>query len=86
MGQVHPDALPPVESMRDCMNRTVDFWKEHIIEDLRNEKELLIVSHKNSLKALFYYIQGLRDEDFKNIDVPNAVPIVYEFNQDAKFL
>ena len=83
MGQVPPDALPLVESMRDCMNRTVDSWKEHIMEDLRNEKALLIVSHKNSLKALFYYIQGLKDDDLKNIDMANAIPIVYELKQDA---
>ena len=86
MSQVHPDALPPVESMRDCMNHTLDFWKEHIMVDLRNEKELLIVSHLNSLKALFYYIKGLKDDDLKNIDVANAIPIVYELKQDAKFL
>ena len=56
------------------------------MEDLRNEKELLIVSHLNSLKALFYYIQGLKDDDLKNIHVANAISIVYELKQDAKFL
>ena len=83
---VHPEALPAVESMRDCMNRTLSFWEEHIVQSLRADKQVLIISHKNTLKALFTHIQGLHDDDFKKVDVPNAVPIIFEFDKNLKFL
>ena len=44
------------------------------------------MSHKNTLRSLFKHIQGLEDSECKRIIVPNAVPIVYEFDQEMNYI
>lgn len=49
-------------------------------------KDVLIVSHKNTLRALFMQIKGLSEEACKKIAVPNAIPIIYEFDDEMRYL
>lgn len=72
--------------MKDCLNRTLPFWQNQVLRNMQKGKEVLIVSHKNTLRALFKHIQGLQDDECKKIIVPNAVPIVYEFDHAMNYL
>jgi len=47
---------------------------------------MIVVSHKNTLRCLFKHIQGLSESDLKRLEVPNAQPIVYEFDNNNQFL
>lgn len=51
-----------------------------------NNKRVIICSHKNTLRAFFKHIQGISDEDIKNFKVPNALPIVYEFDAQMQHI
>ena len=61
----------------------MQFWNEHLLPNL--DKRLLVVSHKNTLRALLKQVIGLAPEDIKKLQIPNAKPIVLEFDEKNKF-
>jgi 2,3-bisphosphoglycerate-dependent phosphoglycerate mutase len=74
--------LPLTESLEDTYNRIVPYYKDVILKDLKNGKHILIVSHANSLRALFKYLDNIDDEKIIDLYIPTGIPIVYEFNND----
>ena len=50
------DVLPSVESMADCVERVAPFWNNIICKKVMEGKRVVIVSHKNSLRAIFKII------------------------------
>lgn len=79
-------ALPKTESMEDTVNRIMPFWYNTIARNVFNNKKVLIVAHKNSLRAIFKHLQNISDEDIKKFKVPNAMPMVYEFDERMTFV
>ena len=52
-----PDGvLPKEESLKDTMVRIIPFWNNTIAKNGFNNKQILIVGHKNSLRALFKHL------------------------------
>ena len=49
-------------------------------------KRVIIVSHKNSLRAIFKHLADISEEDIKRFQIPNALPCVYEFDSDMKYV
>ena len=47
-------------------------------------KRLIIVSHKNALRAIFKHLANISKEDIKRFQIPNALPTVFEFDADMK--
>jgi 2,3-bisphosphoglycerate-dependent phosphoglycerate mutase len=38
------------------------------------------------LRAFFQHFEGISDADLKKLAIPNALPIVYEFDEDMNYL
>lgn len=49
-------------------------------------KRVVIAAHGNSLRALVKYFDNLSNEEIINVNIPTAVPLVYEFDDDFKVL
>ena len=41
-----------------------------------------MVAHGNSLRAIHKHLTGMSEEDILKYNIPTAVPLVYEFDQD----
>ena len=72
--------------MEDTVQRIMPFWYNTIARNVFNNKKVLIVAHKNSLRAIFKHLQNISDEDIKKFKVPNAMPMVYEFDERMTFV
>jgi 2,3-bisphosphoglycerate-dependent phosphoglycerate mutase len=72
--------------MEDTVNRIMPFWYNTIARNVFNNKKVLIVAHKNSLRAIFKHLQNISDDDIKKFKVPNAMPMVYEFDERMAFV
>ena len=59
---------------------------EHILNDLRDEKTILVVAHGNSLRSIVMYIEDISTEEIPHIEIPTGVPIVYTFTKSMKLL
>ena len=49
-----------------------------IVPDLKAGKNLLVVAHGNSLRALVMHLDGLTREQVVELEIPTGVPLLYE--------
>jgi len=79
-----PDALPDTEDLVACMERALPSWYDEICPALYQGNKVLISAHGNSLRALIMHLENLSGEEIADIDVPNAIPILYTLDGDMK--
>ena len=77
--------LPRTESLKDAIARAVPYWKEVIFPNLATEDSLIVVAHGNSLRGIIKYLKNISDEDIIGLNLPTAVPYVFEF-EDGKLV
>lgn len=70
-----PEDLPRTESLEDTQARLVPFWRERIAPELARGRRVLVVSHKNTLRALLTVL-GSHDGTRSRMRMPTGVPIV----------
>ena len=74
--------LPLTESLKDTVKRVIPYFDKEIIPEIKKGKNILVVAHGNSIRGLIKYFDKLSDDEIVNVDIPNAIPLVYEFNQN----
>ena len=78
--------LPLTESLKTTIERTVPYFEEEILPKMKEGKRVVIAAHGNSLRALVKYFENLSEEEILEINIPTAVPLVYTFDDDGKFV
>ena len=82
-----PDAeLPRTESLKDTIERIMPYWKCVIFPTLKTADELLVVAHGNSLRGIIKHLKGISDEEIVKLNLPTAVPYVFEFDDDLNLV
>ncbi len=82
-----PDSeLPRTESLKDTIARILPYWKEVIFPNLHTANDLLVVAHGNSLRGIIKYLKHIADEDIVSLNLPTAVPYVFEFNDKLELV
>ena len=76
------DGLPASESLATTLIRVQECWKETILLDLKNNKNVLLVAHGNSLRALVKMLDNISEEEITQFNIPTGVPILYELNDN----
>ena len=83
---VPSDVLPLTECLADVVARTLPYWEDAIVPDLRAEGArggaVLVVAHGNSLRALRKHIDGIADDEITGLEIPTGIPYVYELADD----
>merc|ERR1712183_549930 len=72
------------ESLATTLDRVVPFYEEEIKPDLEAGKTVAIAAHGNSLRALVKYLDDISPEEICELNIPTAVPLVYELDDDLK--
>lgn len=78
-----PDSdVPLTECLEDTVARVLPYWNERIVPEVRTGKQVIVVAHGNSLRALVKHLDGLSDEEIVGLNIPTGVPLIYELNDD----
>lgn len=80
------DELPLSENLNDTIERVSKYFKEEIALKLLENKDILVVAHGNSLRALIKYIENLSDEEVINLEIATGTIYVYEFDDKLNIL
>lgn len=81
------DIAPPNgESLKDTVKRVLPYFKKKILSDLKNNKNILIVAHGNSLRAITMILENLSPEEILKIEIPTGKPIYYLLDSNLKIL
>jgi 2,3-bisphosphoglycerate-dependent phosphoglycerate mutase len=76
--------LPLTECLKDTVARFLPCWHNSIAPDVRAGKRVLIAAHGNSLRALVMYLDNVSEGDIVSLNIPTAMPLVYELDEDLK--
>ena len=63
--------------------RAIPFYMADILPQLAAGKNVLIVSHGNTIRALMKYLEQISDEAISSVEMPHDVALVYEVNADG---
>jgi 2,3-bisphosphoglycerate-dependent phosphoglycerate mutase len=74
--------LPSTESLKDTLARVLPCWEQRIAPQLRAGRDVMIVAHGNSLRALVKMLDGLSESAIVELNIPTGIPLLYEL--DAK--
>lgn len=76
------DELPSCESLKLTIDRTMPYWFDSIVPQVRAGRKVLIVAHGNSLRGLVKFLDNMSDEAITKLNIPTGLPLVYELNDD----
>lgn len=79
---VNENELPLTESLKDTVNRILPYWNETIVPEMKEFNEVIVAAHGNSLRGIIKHLKGISDEDIVGINLPTAVPYVFEFDDN----
>lgn len=81
------DIAPPNgESLEATYNRVVPYYQLTIEPKLRSGKNVLIVAHGNSLRALMMYLEKVSPKDIATVNIPTCLPRKYSLDENLKVL
>lgn len=78
------DESPPEgESLEMTAARTLPYFKEKILPELKKGKNILISAHGNSLRSIMMFLDHLTKEQVVHLELKTGEPVIYTFNGDA---
>ncbi len=69
-------------SLKDTIERIMPYWESDIFPSLKTAHTLLVVAHGNSLRGIIKHLKNISDEDIIKLNLPTAVPYVFEFDEN----
>ena len=82
--ELNPEGIS--ESLKDTAARTLPYFKKEILNDIRAGKNVIVAAHGNSLRSIVMELDKLTKEQVLELNIPTAVPIVYEFDSKLSIL
>ena len=79
-----PEELPQTECLKDTVARVVPYWQMEIAPQILAGKRVIIAAHGNSLRALIKHLDRVSDEAIVSLNIPTAVPLVYELTDNLR--
>jgi 2,3-bisphosphoglycerate-dependent phosphoglycerate mutase len=79
-----PKSLPAAESLKDTLARVLPFWETRIVPELRANKNVLVVAHGNSLRALVKMLDLMSESDIVEFNIPTGIPMLYELDEQIQ--
>jgi 2,3-bisphosphoglycerate-dependent phosphoglycerate mutase len=75
------DVLPKTECLKDCIERVLPCWYDHIAPDILAGKKVLVVAHGNSLRGLVKHLDRMSEDEILKLNIPTGIPLVYELDE-----
>lgn len=77
-----PAEIPATESLKETVGRIVPYWKEEMVKKLKENKEILVAAHGNSLRGIVKYLKNISDDEIVGVNLPTGIPYVFEFDDN----
>lgn len=80
----HP--VPGGETLKDVSERVLPYYEQHILEDLKAGKNVIVAAHGNSLRSLMKYLEDIADDKAHEVEIMTGEVLVYEIDDDGTVL
>ncbi|HEY5806268.1 MAG TPA: 2,3-bisphosphoglycerate-dependent phosphoglycerate mutase [Candidatus Saccharimonadales bacterium] len=78
------EPIPGGETLQMVHERAVPFYKEHILPKLLAGKNVMVVSHGNTIRALIKYLEDISDEGIAEVEMPFGQILLYHVTPEGK--
>jgi 2,3-bisphosphoglycerate-dependent phosphoglycerate mutase len=78
------EMIPLTESLKDTYNRVIPFFEKKIKPSLQDNKNIVIVAHGNSLRALCKKLFNISDQKVNELEIPTGNPLVIKFDDNLE--
>ena len=75
-----PSCLPLAESLKTTGVRVMPYWYDTICPQVMDGKNVIVVAHGNSLRAIVKELTGMNEKDILDYNIPTGCPLVFEFD------
>lgn len=80
----HP--IPGGETLKDVAGRVLPFYEQHILDDLKAGKNVIVAAHGNSLRALMKHLEEITDDQAHTVEIGTGEIHMYEIDDSGKVL
>ncbi|XP_053977023.1 phosphoglycerate mutase 2 [Hylaeus volcanicus] len=82
--ELKEEDFPKFESLKLTIERTLPYWNNTIIPQLKEGKRIIIAAHGNSLRGIVKHLDQISNEDIMGLNLPTGIPFVYELDENFK--
>jgi 2,3-bisphosphoglycerate-dependent phosphoglycerate mutase len=82
--KLDPEQVPLTECLKDTVARVLPCWHERIAPAISSGQRVVIAAHGNSIRALVKTLDGIGDADIVGLNIPNGIPLLYEFDANLR--
>lgn len=84
--ELKKEKIPLTENLEDTKRRVLEEWEEVIVPKLKENKNIIISVHGNTLRALVWHLDKLDSDGVVNLNIPTGTPLVYELDDDLNLI
>ncbi|RJQ35712.1 2,3-bisphosphoglycerate-dependent phosphoglycerate mutase [Candidatus Microgenomates bacterium] len=74
------------ESLKNVYDRVVPYYLENILPKLKEEKNILIAAHGNSLRALIKRLENISDEQIPHLEISTGEVYIYNIGKNGEII
>ena len=78
--------IPNTESLKNTYDRVVPYFEKNMEKHLRENKNIILSAHGNSIRALGKKIFNISDESINLLEIPTGNPLIIDFDSSGKCL
>ncbi|XP_033342093.1 phosphoglyceromutase 78 [Megalopta genalis] len=83
-GELKEEEFPKFESLKLTIERTLPYWNNTIIPQLKEGKKIIIAAHGNSLRGIVKHLDQMSNDQIMGLNLPTGIPFVYELDENFK--
>lgn len=76
--------FPTCESLKLTIERTLPYWDDVIVPQMKSGKRILIAAHGNSLRGIVKHLDSMSDAAIMELNLPTGIPFVYQLDENLK--
>ena len=74
------EKIPDTESLKDCYERVMPYFKKEIQSKLEENKNILVSAHGNSIRAICKFLFNLDEDKITKLEIPTGNPLMITFD------
>lgn len=78
------EEFPKFESLKLTIARTLPYWNDVIVPEIKKGKSVLVVAHGNSLRGIVKHLDNISDKDIMGLNLPTGIPFIYSLDDNLK--
>lgn len=78
------DEFPMFESLKLTIERTLPYWNDTIVPQIKEGKKIIIAAHGNSLRGIVKHLDNMSNDDIMGLNLPTGIPFVYKLDEKMK--